>query len=248
MVSYSFIRFGIISLVVLSSVSAKHHHGGGGGGGGSDKPHHNDDRDFDFFYFVQQWPGAYCDSKGKECCYPKMGKPASDFGIHGLWPNYDDGSYPSNCDSSNSFDESQIEELGSRLEKDWATLACPSGDGLKFWSHEWNKHGTCAESTFSAQRDYFQAALDLKDQTNLLGALKSQGMEANDEFYNLEDIKQAIKKGTGFEAWVECNIDEEGNSQIYQVYMCVDKSGKKLIKCPVIPRGNCPSRVQFPKF
>ncbi|KAL6513906.1 Ribonuclease pancreatic beta-type [Orobanche hederae] len=52
-------------------------------------------QEFDFFYFVQQWPGSYCDTK-KSCCYPTAGKPPSDFGIHGLWPNYKDGSYPSN--------------------------------------------------------------------------------------------------------------------------------------------------------
>lgn len=248
MVRYSFISFGVIALVALSSVSAKHHHGGSSDNHGSSNKPHQHDRDFDFFYFVQQWPGAYCDSKGRQCCYPKTGKPAADFGIHGLWPNYADGSYPSNCDSSHSFDESQIEELGSRLKSEWATLACPSGDGLKFWAHEWNKHGTCAESTFSKQSDYFQAALDLKEQTNLLQALKNEGIEPNDKFYNLEDMKQAFEKGTGFEAWIECNHDDEGNSQILQVYMCVDTTGKKLIKCPVIPRGNCASRVQFPKF
>ncbi|KHN33886.1 Extracellular ribonuclease LE [Glycine soja] len=33
-------------------------------------------QEFDFFYFVQQWPGAYCDTK-QSCCYPKIGKPAA---------------------------------------------------------------------------------------------------------------------------------------------------------------------------
>ena len=55
-----------------------------------------------------QWPGAYCDAKGRKCCYPNSGKPATDFSIHGLWPNYKDGGYPSNCDTSNPFDPSQV--------------------------------------------------------------------------------------------------------------------------------------------
>ncbi|GAB4840016.1 hypothetical protein Ancab_020725 [Ancistrocladus abbreviatus] len=64
-------------------------------------------QDFDFFYFVLQWPGSYCDTQ-QSCCYPVTGKPATDFGIHGLWPNYSNGSYPSNCDPSNAFDKSQV--------------------------------------------------------------------------------------------------------------------------------------------
>ncbi|KAK8659280.1 hypothetical protein V6N13_029486 [Hibiscus sabdariffa] len=64
-------------------------------------------QDFDFFYFVQQWPGAYCDTK-RSCCYPRTGKPAADFGIHGLWPNYKDGGYPSDCDPDARFDKSEV--------------------------------------------------------------------------------------------------------------------------------------------
>lgn len=59
---------------------------------------------------VDQWPGSYCDTK-QSCCYPTTGKPASDFGIHGLWPNYNDGTYPSNCDSSNPYVQSKVTKL-----------------------------------------------------------------------------------------------------------------------------------------
>ncbi|KMT07056.1 hypothetical protein BVRB_6g153850 [Beta vulgaris subsp. vulgaris] len=209
------------------------------------KHDHQSRSGFDFFYFVQQWPGAYCDAKGRSCCFPDNGKPSTDFSIHGLWPNYNDGGYPSNCDSSKPFDESQLDELESRLKTEWPSLACPS-IGPKFWAHEWNKHGTC--SFFSNQQDYFQAGLDLKDKTNLLQALKDEEIEPNDEFYNVEDMKEAIKKKIGFYPWIECNHDSDDNSQLYQVYICVDTNGKDLIKCPVLPRGNCASRVQFPKF
>lgn len=54
-----------------------------------------------------QWPASYCDTK-RSCCYPKTGKPAEDFSIHGLWPNRDDGTWPQFCDRDISFDESEV--------------------------------------------------------------------------------------------------------------------------------------------
>ncbi|WJZ81323.1 hypothetical protein VitviT2T_001172 [Vitis vinifera] len=106
-------------------------------------------QDFDFFYLVQQWPGSYCDSK-QSCCYPTTGKPDADFGIHGLWPNYRDGSYPSNCDSNNPYDESEISDL-----------------------------------IRSIQHQYFEAALDLKKDVDLVQILKKAGIRANGESYPL---------------------------------------------------------------
>ncbi|GLT27807.1 hypothetical protein SLA2020_027800 [Shorea laevis] len=203
-------------------------------------------QDFDFFYFVQQWPGSYCDTK-RGCCYPKTGKPAADFGIHGLWPNYKDGSYPSNCDPDSVFDKSQISELLSSLQKSWPTLSCPSNDGISFWTHEWEKHGTCSESELD-QREYFEAALKLKEKANIIQALTNAGIKPNDEFYHIEDIKNAIKEGVGFTPGIECNVDSLHNHQLYQVYLCLDTSGSEFIECPVFPRSKCGSRIQFPKF
>lgn len=203
-------------------------------------------QDFDFFYFVQQWPGAYCDTR-HSCCYPKSGKPDADFGIHGLWPNYKDGSYPSSCDPDSVFDRSQISDLMDKMNKQWPSLSCPSSNGFRFWSQEWEKHGTCAESELD-QREYFEAALKLKEKANLLKSLKNAGIEPNDELYSLDSIKEAIKAEVGFTPGIECNKDSGGHSQLYQVYLCVDTSGSQFIECPVSPKGRCPSEVQFAKF
>lgn len=56
---------------------------------------------------ILQWPGSYCDTM-TSCCYPTTGKPAADFGIHGLWPNYNDGTYPKNCDASRPYDPKKV--------------------------------------------------------------------------------------------------------------------------------------------
>ncbi|CAH8382488.1 unnamed protein product [Eruca vesicaria subsp. sativa] len=204
------------------------------------------DPGFDFFYFVLQWPGAYCDTN-RACCYPTTGKPAADFGIHGLWPNYNDGSYPSNCDPDSEFDPSKISDLVSTLQTKWPTLACPSNEGFKFWEHEWEKHGTCSESVMD-QREYFEHTLELRDKINLLQILTDAGIEPNDEFYKLEDIKKAIEEATGFTPVINCNKDPEKNSQLDEIFFCVDTSGTEFIECPVLPRDRCPSRLQFAKF
>ncbi|KAL0336376.1 UNVERIFIED_CONTAM: Extracellular ribonuclease LE [Sesamum radiatum] len=203
-------------------------------------------QDFDFFYFVQQWPGSYCDTK-RGCCYPTTGKPPSDFGIHGLWPNYRDGSYPSNCDPNNPYDQSKISDLISRMQENWATLSCPSNSGSTFWSHEWEKHGTCSESALD-QHGYFKAALNLKSKVDLLQILQSAGINPEGGFYSLSSIRSAIRSGIGYTPGIECNVDEEGNSQLYQIYVCVDTSGSELIECPVFPNGKCTSSVEFPSF
>ncbi|KAB1226416.1 Extracellular ribonuclease LE [Morella rubra] len=159
---------------------------------------------YDFFYLVQQWPGSYCDTT-QGCCYPTTGKPASDFGIHGLWPNYDDGSYPSNCDSNNPFDLSQVSDLTSQMQVSWPSLACPSSDDTSFWTHEWDKHGTCSESVLD-EHAYFQAALDLKAQANILQALENAGIQADGGLYSLTGIKNAIQDALGYEPWIEYRL------------------------------------------
>ena len=68
----------------------------------------------------------------------------------------------------------QVADLRSSMQKKWPTLACPSGNGVSFWTHEWEKHGTCSESVLD-QHGYFQAALSLQKQANLLQALASAG-------------------------------------------------------------------------
>lgn len=69
------------------------------------------------------------------------------------------------------------------------------------------------------------------------------------KLYSMESIKRAIKEGVGYDAYIECNVDTEGNHQIYQVYMCVDKSALNFTKCPVMPHGRgCGSHVEFPSL
>ncbi|KAL6513907.1 hypothetical protein OROHE_019363 [Orobanche hederae] len=133
------------------------------------------------------------------------------------------------------------------MQQHWATLSCPSNSGSKFWSHEWNKHGTCSESVLD-QHGYFQAALKLKSKLDLLQILQSEGINPDGGFYNLSSIKSTISTAIGYTPHIECNVDEDGNNQLYQIYVCVDTSASNLIKCPVFPEGICASSIEFPSF
>ena len=74
------------------------------------------------------------------------------------------------------------------------------------------------------------------------------GIQPNGAFYSLANIREAIQNGIGYTPWIECNVDTSGNSQLYQVYLCVNTSASNLIECPVFPNGKCGSQIEFPSF
>ncbi|XP_006657993.1 ribonuclease 1 [Oryza brachyantha] len=231
--------------------------------------------DFDFFYLVQQWPGSFCDTQ-TGCCFPDTGKPAPEFGIHGLWPNYAkcraagpelvedvamvvDGTtaavdaverrqkcWPENCDDRNPLKPWEIKDLVAELDANWPTLSCKSGRSMEFWSYEWKKHGTCSGM---GQHEYFAAALELKKRHSLAAILADAGVVPSDnESYFLSSIRDAIAGATGAVPNLECNRDASGETQLFQVYQCVDRSAKKLVDCQLPMQGKCRDRVKLPTF
>ena len=164
------------------------------------------------------------------------------------------------------------------MQKSWPTLACPSGSGETFWEHEWEKHGTCSESVIDQHEYFQTALnlkqkADLLGALTKAGTLEYNslfmswivlnpvmsndliifgvihiGINPDGKSYSIESIRDSIKESTGFTPWIQCNTDESGNSQLYQVYLCVDRSGSGLIECPVFPRGKCGDEINFPSF
>jgi len=201
-------------------------------------------KDFDFFYFVQQWPGSYCDTK-KGCCFAISSKPKAVFGIHGLWPDYNDGSWPQFCDKE-PFKPKEISDVLDKMDDDWGSLACPSSDSHSFWKHEWTKHGTCSGL---GQHGYFEAAIDLYIKHDITGALANAGIVPDGKDYDIEEVRKAISTVLdGHLPGVDCNKDAKGKKQIYQVWIFVAKDGKTLIECPIFPRTECKGKVEFPVF
>ncbi|KAJ1931629.1 hypothetical protein GGF37_007327 [Kickxella alabastrina] len=172
------------------------------------------------------------------CCSPTYGLlvltqqwhtelgPSDEFTLHGLWPDTCSGQQTGNsgCDSSRLYtniteivkpDNSNNNNplLLQNMNTYWSSY---TGDNNKFWSHEWNKHGTCV-TTLNPRcygssyikhkdvRDYFNTALRLRNKYNLYEALSDKGIEpSEDTKYTAAEFKSAIKEGLGIEVAVKC--------------------------------------------
>lgn len=128
----------------------------------------------------------------------------------GLWPNYNDGSWPSCC-TNDEFDMKEISTLRNGLENYWPSLSCSSpttchGQKGSFWAHEWEKHGTCAYPVIKNEYDYFQTALNLYLKYNVTKVLTEAGYAPSDsEKYPLGGIISAIENAFHMTPLVVCS-------------------------------------------
>ena len=96
---------------------------------------------FDYYLLTLSWSPTYClihPEDHSECARKGYG-----FALHGLWPQFDSGGYPQNCQSDVSLTPA-AEAVGLTV--------YPSP---KLLHHEWQRHGTC--SGLDAV-DYFRTA------------------------------------------------------------------------------------------
>ena len=80
------------------------------------------------------------------------------FVIHGLWPQYSPGHWPTFC-REQPFVFSRLKSLLPQLRAEWHNYRGPDE---KFWEHEWLKHGTC---TGMSEIEYFTKVLELSYKT-----------------------------------------------------------------------------------
>jgi len=175
--------------------------------------------DFDFFYFVRQWPGSFCSEH--KC--PLFRKPDwYRFTIHGLWPNYNAGGWPEFCDKDKAFDESLIDDLVPQMELAWPSYMDDS-DSENFWAHEWNKHGTCALAELPSEHKYFKTVLKLHWKYDLMAALEDADITPSDKArYGKAQLEDAIRKAYGVDALIHCSQD----GKLTEIWMCIDKDLK----------------------
>lgn len=117
----------------------------------------------DFYVLAMSYQPEFCYSHRTQS-FAGCAKPQqfwkSELTLHGLWPQFSDGSWPSTC-SNEPFNVSVVREIGfDRFEKYWPNVKSSPHDlevYAEFWQHEWSKHGTCSGL---AQDVYFREALD----------------------------------------------------------------------------------------
>nr|DAD33343.1 TPA_asm: hypothetical protein HUJ06_012194 [Nelumbo nucifera] len=200
---------------------------------------------FDFYYLVLMWPGSYCKQTSAGCCLPKTGEPELDFFVKGLFPSSNDGKALTQCGMS-PFYLDEILDLKDDLYAYWPTIKCPSTDSRYSWMNTWKTYGVCSGLT---EHDYFEKALDLRAKINMLSIFKRNGIISTDYAdYSLAKIKEVIHREIGATAAISCNKNMWDESQVSEIYLCVDKDAMTIIPCPVLPDFTCASRVVFGSF
>ena len=174
--------------------------------------------------------------------------------IHGLWPNYEDGGYPQFCDKSRPFDPDKVADLQSRLDAEWPDLL---HGGL--WSHEWDKHGTCALSVLPSEHEYFKAALDLNELVDLTGALARAGIvPSKTQRYAATDVVKAVQSVVGDDVTPELNC---ADGDLQEIRVCFTKTfaarncgsdassvARRRALRGSASNGHCSSTLRLPPF
>ena len=96
---------------------------------------------YDMYFFTILWLGTTCHMKGPQCYENIEVVPKNIFTLHGLWPNYRNGTLPDWCNGKNDIeieihDEELAEFMNTRYVSGYHT-------NPYFWGHEYNKHGYC---------------------------------------------------------------------------------------------------------
>ncbi|SNX87258.1 related to Ribonuclease Trv [Melanopsichium pennsylvanicum] len=159
---------------------------------------------------------------------PSNNGPKDSTTIHGLWPDYCDGTYPQFCSSVSGIPEYTGEQIEAVMQKyDPALFALYSkyfkdsdGDSTSFLSHEYNKHGTCyttmrqecqPQLAWISQADYavlnyFRQIAHKFQQLPTYTILESASIvPSSTQNYTLTQVQQALTAYHGATPYVGCN-------------------------------------------
>ncbi|XP_027165356.1 ribonuclease 2-like isoform X1 [Coffea eugenioides] len=248
---------------------------GGVHGGGSGQ----EQREFDYFKLALQWPGTIC--QGNHRCCASNGccqgsNSLSEFTIHGLWPDYNDGSWPACCNGprydskevlcltmlcfghEHAFNRTSIQNtistLTDVLKKYWPSLSCSKsstchGGKGTFWAHEWEKHGTCCSPVIRDEYSYFLTAINVYSKYNVTQVLNEAGyLPSNSEKYPLGGIIAAIQNAFHATPELQCKggAVEELRLCFFKDFKPRDCISEPHIESYLVASSSCPKYVSLP--
>lgn len=163
-----------------------------------------------------QWTGGACykQKMGPRCdnCYRTF------WTVHGLWGPEND------CTVYEQFTTSNLDIR--KMNQLWPSCVRSNED---FWTHEWEKHGTCFRyhQQLNSVEQYFSKALRLTEQANVYGALSSADITPNTN----RPVRQAafitaIQKAHGARPRLNCFDTKDGTAPknvLTEIQLCFDK-------------------------
>lgn len=162
---------------------------------------------WDYFIFAQVWPASWIHHDKIKYNFTN-----DYFTVHGLWPTYDNGSWPQYCDNV-TFNATYLEPIYKKLDRYWTNFRDPES----FWEHEFLKHMTCAEDTYYPYL-LFDYGLEWRSILNMYQVLYDHGVSPGDN-YDINKLYDIIKANFGSNVVITCDRD----SILTEIHICMTK-------------------------
>ena len=200
------------------------------------------DYDYDYDLLTLRWPPSICG--GNDC--PKY--PNNTWVIHGLWPTFNNNSWPQFCCFDRHFHIEQLEPIKTQMETYWPNLEEGRGED-SLWQHEWQKHGTC---TKTKQIDYFNSTLSLFKMFQIYEWLKESNiLPSNEKTYEVSDIKKVLSNKLGHSVLITCpssrseTVENTGKAHtIKEIRICISRNTSQVIDCS--EESECKQQFLYP--
>jgi ribonuclease T2 len=218
------------------------------------------DGDFDYYILALSWQPAFCETKQykPECASQNNGRfDATNFVLHGLWPNQNDDPAHTfaycgqsndiiNTDKDSDWCELPDLPLSAAVESD-LNIFMPGAESC-LDHHEWYKHGTCAGMSADTYFALSNGLVSSFAQTAFNQYVASQiGNEVsrNDLLNRFED-----EFGAGSDDYLSLRCNEvNGTSLLSEIRLALkqdlaelDDFSEMFPEQSVSPQGNCPTQ------
>ncbi|KAI8817581.1 ribonuclease T2-like protein [Fimicolochytrium jonesii] len=219
--------------------------------------------------FAQNWTMGYCQS-GATCANETLNSlPKNEFTIHGLWPDYCDGTYntsPLGCDPARAYHDVSERIAANTVEKGFVEKlkkVWKGADGSYewMWSHEWTKHGTCmstinptcfskevqAANSSADVLTYFHTTYKLRERYEMGKILRKKNIVPSaTKPYKFADFQAAIEADTGYPGTLQC-VKVNGTAYLSEVWLFLNARPnlKFVSQIPVKLYNSCPNNTDI---